>query len=104
MSRNGSLEAADLVLYFGLREALACGARYAELRAKFPSAHLVGCSTGGQISGDEVLDDGIAAVALRFESTKLRLACSNVTDPARSRICGETIAGRSPAMGRSAKN
>jgi hypothetical protein len=37
----------DLVFFFGNRQALACGARYHELRAKFPHAHIVGCSTGG---------------------------------------------------------
>ena len=37
---------ADLVLYFGGRSALACGARYQELRAMFAKAHVMGCSTG----------------------------------------------------------
>jgi hypothetical protein len=85
---NGS---ADLVLYFGMREALTCGTRYAELRAKFPNAHLLGCSTGGQIQSGEVIDEEIAAVALRFDATTLRLACAPVADPSHSRICGETI-------------
>ena len=55
---------ADLVLYFGTREALACGARYRELRGMYPSAHILGCSTGGQIRNDDVTDDEIAAAAL----------------------------------------
>ena len=38
---------ANLVLYFGLRSALADGARTQELRAMFANAHIVGCSTGG---------------------------------------------------------
>jgi hypothetical protein len=30
----------------------------------FPPAHVVGCSTGGQIRNDDVTDDEVAAVSL----------------------------------------
>lgn len=73
------------------RAALASGARYDELRAMFPKAHVVGCSTGGQIRNDDVSDDEIAAVALRFDATKLRLACEPSPNPEHSRSCGEAI-------------
>src|SRR4051812_35457413 len=81
---------ADLVLYFGLRSALADGARYSELRAMFARALVVGCSTGGQIRNDDVNDD-IAAVALRFDQTGLRLAYEAVPGSDHSRRCGEAI-------------
>jgi hypothetical protein len=81
---------ADLILYFGLRAALADGARYRELRAMFSKAHVVGCSTGGQIRNDDV-DDEIAAVALQFDRTRLALACEAVPAPGHSRSCGEAI-------------
>jgi hypothetical protein len=103
VSSNGeepSGKPADLVLYFGMREALASGGRYAELRQKFPGAHLLGCSTGGQIQNADVVDETIAAVALRFNSTTLRLACAPAADATQSRACGETIGralvGRGP--------
>ena len=63
----------------------------------FAKAHVMGCSTGGQIRNDDV-DDEIAAVALRFDRTRLGLACEAVPAPAHSRACGEAI-GRS-ACGR----
>ena len=88
---NVSAKSADLVLYFGMREALASGRRYTELRTNFPHAHLLGCSTGGQIHSGDVVDEEIAAVALHFDSTTLKLACAPAKDPAQSRICGETI-------------
>jgi len=81
----------DLVFFFGKREALACGARYHELRAMFPHAHIVGCSTGGQIHNDDVTDDEIAAAALSFDSTTLRVACEPACAADRSRACGEAI-------------
>jgi hypothetical protein len=84
-------EKADLVLYFGTRQALACGARYGELRAMYTDAHILGCSTGGQIRNDDITDEEIASVALHFERTRLKLACEPVPSSAHSRICGEAI-------------
>ena len=88
-SSNGT--DSDLVFFFGNRQVLACGARYHELRAKFPHAHIVGCSTGGQIRNDDVTDDEIAAVALNFDATTLRVACEPASTADRSRACGEAI-------------
>lgn len=88
---EGPSKDASLVLYFGSREALACGARYNELRQSFPSAHIVGCSTGGQISKDDISDDEVVAAAIGFDATKLRLSRQEITDPRHSRECGEAI-------------
>jgi hypothetical protein len=82
---------ADLVLFFGTRQALASGSRYRELRDMFPRAHVLGCSTGGQIRDDDVTDDDIAAAALNFDATRLRLACESAPGPDHSRACGEAI-------------
>ncbi len=84
----------DLVLYFGSREALASGMRYEELRKIFPGAHVMGCSTGGQIRNDDVSDDEIAGIALQFDSTRLQVACEPVDNAASSRACGETIGAK----------
>ena len=81
----------DLVFFFGTRQALACGSRYHELRAMFPHAHIVGCSTGGQIHNDDVTDDEITAAALGFDATRLRIACEPASAADRSRACGEAI-------------
>jgi hypothetical protein len=88
---NGSAPKTNLVLYFGMREALANGARYEELRAMFPHAHIVGCSTGGQIHNDDVTDDVISAVALNFDATTIKLACEAANSPQQSRACGVAI-------------
>jgi hypothetical protein len=91
---NGHGGSENLVLFFGARQALACGARYRELRTMFPNAHILGCSTGGQIVNDDVTDDEIAVATLRFDATRLRLACEAASVPEDSRSCGEAI-GRS---------
>ncbi|MGO9700489.1 MAG: FIST signal transduction protein [Xanthobacteraceae bacterium] len=88
---SGDRANADLVFFFGTRQALACGARYRELRAMFPSAHILGCSTGGQIHNDDVTDDEITAAAIGFDATNLRIACEPALAPESSRTCGGTI-------------
>ena len=50
---------AGLVLYFGSRQMLAQEALYTVLRTRFPTAKLVGCSTGGQMESGDVSDHGV---------------------------------------------
>ena len=90
-SGNGGRHKADLVLYFGTREMLVDGMRYQELRTMFPDAHVVGCSTGGQIHNDDITDHEISVVALSFETTKIRLSCEAAHAPEQSRKCGEDL-------------
>jgi hypothetical protein len=82
---------AALVLYFGARASLADGARFHELQKMFPDAHIVGCSTGGQIRNNDVSDDEVVAVALGFDTTKVRIASGTVSTSDQSRGCGATI-------------
>src|ERR1700722_16980455 len=88
---KGGLGTASLVLSFGTRDALTCGKRYDELRDMFPMAHILGCSTGGQINNNDVNDDEIVAAAIGFDATQLRLCREEVSDPSRSHECGATI-------------
>jgi hypothetical protein len=88
---EAKLGEASLVLYFGARQSLADGARYEELRGMFPKAHLMGCSTGGQINNDSINDDEIVAAAIAFDRTALRLAWRDIGGPQESRDCGEVI-------------
>jgi hypothetical protein len=86
--------AADLILYFGSRAGLTCGARFHELKEMFPAAAIIGCSTGGQIAASEVLDDEIAGVAMRFDTTKIRLAHDTVASADLSRGCGRALGAK----------
>lgn len=84
-------DSTDLVLYFGARRALADKARFDELHTIFPKAVIVGCSTGGQIHNDDVVDDEIAALAIHFDATKLKLACEDIAGAEGSYRCGVSI-------------
>jgi hypothetical protein len=83
--------AADLVMYFGLREALEDGRLFAALRALYPDAAIVGCSTGGQILDDDVTDDVATAVAMQFEATQVKLSVEAITDSTASAAYGRAI-------------
>jgi hypothetical protein len=82
---------AGLVLYFGSRQMLAQEALYTVLRTRFPTAKLVGCSTGGQMESGDVSDHVLTALALDFDHTPVKLASTSVTDPERSFAAGATI-------------
>jgi hypothetical protein len=70
---------------------LACGKRFSDLREMFPAAHILGCSTGGQINNSDISDDEIVAAAISFGATRLQLVRQDINDAQQSRNCGETL-------------
>src|SRR5579863_1631745 len=89
--RGTANDGADLVIYFGDREALKCGARFAELRTAFPRAHLIGGSATATILGGELDRKNVVASAISFADTRVAVAqCEGVTR-AGSSACGEAI-------------
>lgn len=87
----GAANAVGLVLYFGSRAKLSAGETYETLQRAFPAAVVCGCSTGGQIIGDTVVDEDVVAMSFAFERTRVRLASEALADPAGSRACGEAL-------------
>lgn len=87
--RNDVLDA-QLVFYFGTREAIASGDRFSELQAMFPGADIAGCSTGGQIFDADVSDDTVVALALRFARTRVAVAERSVAE-AESLAAGQRL-------------
>lgn len=80
---------AQLVLAFGGTAALV--EKFATLRADHPQALILGCSTAGEICGVRVRDDSLAATAVRFDHTRLKLASETVSGPDDSRRAGENL-------------
>ena len=83
---------AQLVLFFGSRAAIASGSPLRALRASYPRARLVGCSTAGEICGTEVFDDTIVSTAIRLEHSRLLTACRPLHEASASRAVGEQLA------------
>lgn len=66
----------------------------ADLAAAFPRSLLVGCSTSGEIAGDQVHDHSISLAVARFEHSSLRRAFTPVQGSADSYAAGVRLAGQ----------
>lgn len=84
----------SLVLLFGGRAAMTAPQPVADLRARYPTAILVGCSTAGEMLDTEVSDDGLVATVLSFESTRVALAAESEATPDNSAEIGGCIAAK----------
>lgn len=87
----GDVAGAQLVLYFGAREQIASGDRFAELQHRFPKAIVAGCSTGGQIFAGDVSDDLVAAVAFRFAKTEIAVVERSLEESPSSFAAGASL-------------
>ena len=68
----GSLaEPPQLVLAFGGTSVLQRTELLDEVRGAYGQAHLLGCSTAGEIFGTRVSDDTLVVTAVRFDHTRL---------------------------------
>jgi hypothetical protein len=81
----------SLVLAFGPSEMLDSPEPFRVLCEAFPQSILAGCSTSGQILGDELFDDAFAISVARFEHTELRMAAVPVGKPSDSFSAGQQI-------------
>jgi hypothetical protein len=64
-------DSAQLVLAFGSTAIIKDKYNLKELKKAYPRAHLLGCSTSGEIHDIDVTDDSLSAVAIHFESTRI---------------------------------
>jgi hypothetical protein len=72
------MDSAGLVLAFGSRAVLSDRERYFELKKQYPNAHILTCSTSGEILDSKVLDDTIVATAICFEKTTIGVSVSEI--------------------------
>lgn len=93
------MRAPQLVLVFGGIGALEQPERARDLRAMYPGATVLGCSTAGEICGTEVSDDTVVAVAVQFEHTTVQLACESLRSAGASRDVGQRLAAALPPQG-----
>ncbi len=87
---------ASLVLVFGARQIMGNAAAMDELRARYPGATTVGCSTAGEICGTRVRDDSLVVTAMHFEHTALKLVREVVDEGGDSLAAGERLAQALP--------
>lgn len=87
---NTSPEHCQLVLGFGEKQLLQQDF-YAKAREKFPDAHILLCSTAGEIFNTEVMDDSVSVTAISFNNTPLHTASVSITDYADSFQAGAAL-------------
>lgn len=84
----------DLVLAFGAREVISNPERYHELKSRYQPDHCIMCSTSGEICGEEVSDDGITAVAIHFDKTRIAVVESDLQEEPDSGKTGAKLAAK----------
>jgi hypothetical protein len=89
----------QLVLLFGARAQLVDSGVVDKVRAAHPEAHVVGCSTAGEIHGAEVFDDTVVLTAIEFAHTAVRTASTRIEGPADGYDAGRRISAELPHDG-----
>lgn len=82
----------QVVILFGARNALGQGDVLQALRALYPDARQIGCSTSGEISGVEVTDDTVVATAMELEHATIRIAHVRLANASESAEAGAKLA------------
>ncbi len=81
-----------LVLVFGGSEYLDTPKPLVQLTKAFPNAHILGCSTSGEILGTVLLDHSLVVVVIHFEHTRLLSAMAKIEKPSESYNAGRKLA------------
>jgi hypothetical protein len=81
-----------LVLAFGGSHFGAAPEPLLDLARAYPTSHILGCSTSGEILGTKLADDSVAVAVVRFDHTRLRRSDSTVGGDVDSFHAGEAIA------------
>jgi hypothetical protein len=85
-----------LALVFGATALLRDPALLEAVKKYFPGAHIMGCSTAGEICGTHVSDDSVVVTAIEFEHTQFRGAAVKLDKMEDSLRAGQELAGALP--------
>lgn len=91
-SSGPALAQPQVVLWFAAPQLARDPAVYDSLRARFPGALIAGCSTGGEIHDDEVLDGTAVAAAVAFDRATVKGVRKTVTADTDAAATGRQIA------------
>lgn len=86
----------SLVLIFGAGNILGDATKMDQVRALYPGAPIVGCSTAGEICDTRVRDDSLVVTAVRFEHSKVKLVQTDLAKAGDSMGAGKYLAREIP--------
>src|SRR4030095_6914916 len=81
-----------LVVVFGAPAFVDDPSPLEELRRRYPRSKILGCSTAGEIFGDELRDGSLSVGVVRFESSELVSARARVANAGESHDAGTALA------------
>jgi hypothetical protein len=84
-------EKANLVLAFGERTFLEKATPYQKLKKLYPTATIVICSTSGQISNTNLVENNLVATAIAFEKTTIKFTEIDILSNPDIQVLGNTI-------------
>ena len=84
----------NIAFVFGSRSLMKRGELVQQLCDHWKGASVVGCSTSGEIVGDEVVDDSLVATVIGFDHTRSRVASVRTTEAGSSYAVGQRLAGQ----------
>lgn len=94
-----ALSGAQVVFLFGSVGQAEESECFARVRHSYPKAHVIGCTTAGQIHDTRVLDDTMTLTAVELEHTRVALARVGIDSPADSAHAGERLVKALPREG-----
>jgi hypothetical protein len=95
---DGAMEA-DLLLVFGTTWVITDTDCIARLRAAFPKAQMIGCSTAGEIIGTNVSDNRLVATVIAFQNSTVLGTCVSSRDYPNSYEAAKALISRIPQQG-----
>src|SRR5688500_18063609 len=81
----------QLVLGFGGKEILSTQPVFEDLKLKFPKAHIVLCSTAGEIINNHVYDNSVSVTAIELEKTAIHPVSVNIRNYGNSYEAGKAL-------------
>ena len=84
--------AQTLLIVFGSSDYIDNPEPFKELRSAYPNAHIVGCSTAGEIFGTTIADQTLVVGAAQFGATQVRSASASIESVEDSYLAGESLA------------
>ena len=90
---NSSLDSENsLVVIFGCSRMTKAIQGFDEIVSTFSNSVIIGCSTSGEIYEDELYENSLSVVVMRFEKTKLKLSVVEIDDTKQSFHIGSKLA------------
>lgn len=89
----------DLVLVFASKALSQDSTLFDQLLSAYPDSALAGCTTAGEICGDEVSDDGASICEVTFDEGRCEVVTAPVAGISHSFEAGEELAKQLPTAG-----